>query len=68
MNVNAQRFIHEEGGGFPLAPTVQLDADQVEFLVIDEFAGFGGTSTGFSESEAKAIVIAAINHDEKAIT
>ncbi|RQO65098.1 DNA methyltransferase [Pedobacter sp. KBW01] len=45
-----------------------LNADEVEFLCYDEFAGFGGTSSGFALSEAKAIVIAAINHDEKAIT
>ncbi len=45
-----------------------LNSDEVEFLVIDEFAGFGGTSSGFVDSEVTAIVVAAINHDEKAIT
>lgn len=46
----------------------ELNADEVEFIVIDEFCGFGGTGEGFDKSLAKAIVAAAINHDEKAIT
>jgi DNA (cytosine-5)-methyltransferase 1 len=63
-----QYYLHTESGGSSQVRTIQLNPDDVEFLVIDEFAGFGGTSEGFAESEAKAIVIAAINHDEKAIT
>lgn len=38
-----------------------------QFLVIDLFAGFGGTSTGFEMADGVAKVIAAVNHDPKAI-
>ncbi len=40
--------------------------DEITFLVVDLFCGFGGTTLGFEKSKiAKAI--AAINHDRKAI-
>jgi DNA (cytosine-5)-methyltransferase 1 len=39
-----------------------------EFLIIDLFCGAGGTTTGFTMAENNiAIVIACVNHDEKAI-
>lgn len=41
--------------------------NEPDFIVIDLFAGFGGTSTGFEMAHGVAKVIAAINHDAKAI-
>lgn len=41
--------------------------NEPDFIVIDLFAGFGGTSTGFEMADGVAKVIAAINHDPKAI-
>jgi len=63
-----QHYLHTEVGGATHAQVVQLQPEDVEFLVVDEFAGFGGTTKAFALSKAKSIVIAAINHDEKAIT
>ncbi|RQO79170.1 DNA methyltransferase [Pedobacter sp. KBW01] len=63
-----QNYLHTEGGGATNVKTIKLNPDDVEFLVIDEFAGFGGTTKAFALSKAKSLVIAAINHDEKAIT
>ncbi|RZJ92456.1 MAG: DNA cytosine methyltransferase [Chryseobacterium sp.] len=48
-------------------PQIVTNTDDVEFLVIDLFCGAGGTSTGFLQAKGKAIVIACINHDAKAI-
>lgn len=36
-------------------------------MVIDLFCGFGGTTTGFHQTDGKARVIACVNHDPKAI-
>lgn len=38
-----------------------------QFLVIDLFCGFGGTTTGFEMAGGVAKVIACVNHDAKAI-
>jgi hypothetical protein len=57
---NPQRFLHTEDITMFSKKAIDMNADEVEFLVIDEFAGFGGTSTGFDQSDAKAIVVAAI--------
>lgn len=38
-----------------------------DFLVVDLFCGFGGTTTGFTQTNGIAKVIACINHDAKAI-
>jgi len=40
---------------------------ETKFIVIDLFCGFGGTTTGFMQTNGKAKVIACINHDPKAI-
>lgn len=48
-------------------PQMVANTDEVEFLVIDLFCGAGGTSTGFINANGKALVIACINHDAKAI-
>lgn len=48
-------------------PQVVANIEDVEFLVIDLFCGAGGTSTGFLQAQGKALVIACINHDAKAI-
>lgn len=51
----------------------EYHSDHVEFIVVDLFAGAGGTSTGFANAndasgKRTAIVAAAINHDHAAIT
>lgn len=38
-----------------------------ELLVIDLFCGAGGTSTGFANTDGRALVIACVNHDKNAI-
>jgi len=48
-------------------PQIVSNPDEVEFLAIDLFCGAGGTSTGFLNANGKALVIACINHDAKAI-
>ncbi|MCX3266579.1 DNA cytosine methyltransferase [Pedobacter agri] len=48
-------------------PQIVANPDEVQFLVIDLFCGAGGTSTGFLQANGKALVIACINHDAKAI-
>ncbi|RZJ89976.1 MAG: DNA cytosine methyltransferase [Chryseobacterium sp.] len=48
-------------------PQIVANPDEVDFLVIDLFCGAGGTSTGFLQAKGKALVIACINHDAKAI-
>jgi DNA (cytosine-5)-methyltransferase 1 len=37
------------------------------FIVVDLFCGFGGTTTGYERTNGKYVVIAAVNHDHKAI-
>src|SRR4051812_25146006 len=37
------------------------------FIVVDLFCGFGGTTLGFEKTKGKAVVIACVNHDHKAI-
>lgn len=48
-------------------PQIVGSPEEIEFLVIDLFCGAGGTSTGFLNANGKALVIACINHDAKAI-
>lgn len=41
--------------------------NKTKFIVVDLFAGFGGTTTGYHMTDGLAKVIAAVNHDPKAI-
>ncbi|WP_256013171.1 DNA cytosine methyltransferase [Desertivirga xinjiangensis] len=67
--INKQNFLYSEGGGFN--PKVVANPEEIEFVIIDLFCGFGGTTTGFDQAMLKgkkcALVIACINHDPKAI-
>ncbi|TQM50061.1 DNA (cytosine-5)-methyltransferase 1 [Arcticibacter tournemirensis] len=67
--INAQYFLHAEGGGF--RPQIVAKPEEIEFLIIDLFCGAGGTTTGFDMAKLKghkcALVIACVNHDAKAI-
>ncbi len=44
-----------------------MAAKQPQFIVVDLFCGFGGTTTGFLKTKGLAKVIACVNHDPKAI-
>ena len=48
-----------------------MKPENIQFLIVDLFCGFGGTTTGFHDAEVNgetiAKVIACINHDPKAI-
>jgi len=67
--IKKQNFLYSEGGGFH--PQLVDNPEEIEFLIIDLFCGFGGTTTGFDQARIKgkkcALVIACINHDPKAI-
>lgn len=62
-------FQYTEGGGF--MPSISVNPDAIEFLIVDLFCGAGGTSTGFTnamiDGKRIALVMACVNHDYKAI-
>jgi len=41
--------------------------ENVKFIIVDLFCGFGGTTTGYHQTDGLAKVIACVNHDPKAI-
>ena len=45
---------------------IHRDADDIQFLIVDLFCGFGGTTLGFINA-MNAIVMGCVNHDPKAI-
>src|SRR5438128_516673 len=55
---NIDLFLDQMVGRREIAP---------EFIIVDLFCGAGGTSTGFEMASDKALVIACVNHDFKAI-